>query len=269
MDATRFDQIAKRFAARRLSRRQALRQGGTGLTAGALAAAGLGRPAAAQDATPPAAAAGDKVSYLFLQAFRAGSIVPKAGAAGTFTLTLEQGLGQTVYFSDRPERLVGAAPTPRFLDGLGFTPANPPNAALVVEATPGETAIAVVELFNPAYDAATHTATYDAKVLADYEATLEVGFTEAPTDLAALAPRFGAAHLFIDDCPDVSGCLRQEVGGPAIIGPIPSGINPGQCWDGGCICCQPCNGWSQDDFDNACNDAYPECENNCVVDLGY
>ena len=63
MDLTRFDRIAKRFAQRRLSRRAALRQGGTGLAAGALAAAGLGRAADvhAQDAAlaagPGAAAA--------------------------------------------------------------------------------------------------------------------------------------------------------------------------------------------------------------------
>ncbi len=90
----------------------------------------------------------------------------------------------------------------------------------MAESAPGTTEIAVVELFNPAYDAATHTATYEAKVLADYEATTELGFHRQPGDLAQLAPRFGAAHLFIDDCPDVSGCLRQEVGGPAI-NPVP------------------------------------------------
>ena len=266
MDTHRFDGIVKGLTARRLSRRAALRGGGAGLGAAALASARL--PVAAQDATPAADAAEDPV-FMYVQTFGSGTLEPKAGSGDTFALTLEQGLGQTVYFSDRPERVVGAAPTPRFLDGLGFTPANPPNAALVAESAPGTTEIAVVELFNPAYDAATHTATYEAKVLADYEATLELGFHRQPGDLAQLAPRFGAAHLFIDDCPDVSGCQKEEVGGPVTVGPIPSGINPGQCWDGGCICCQPCNGWSQDDFDNACNDAYPECENNCVVDLGY
>ena len=37
-------------------------------------------------------------------------------------------------------------------------------------------------------------------MLAEWEDALGVGFTEAPADLAALAPSFGAAHLFIDDC---------------------------------------------------------------------
>ena len=51
MDATRFDAIAKLFAARR-TRRRALAQAGAGLAAGALAAAGLARPAPAQEAAP-------------------------------------------------------------------------------------------------------------------------------------------------------------------------------------------------------------------------
>ncbi len=140
MDATHFDRIAKVFADRRLSRRQALTQGGAGLAAGALAAAGLAHSARAQDATPAATATadGDKTMFLFLQAFQSGSIAPKdGGSEGRYTLTLEQGLGQTIYFSDRPERLVGASPTPQFLAGLGFPPDNPPNAALVVATTRG------------------------------------------------------------------------------------------------------------------------------------
>jgi hypothetical protein len=56
MDASRFDGIAKIFADRRLSRREALAKGSAGLAAGALAAAGLGAAwAAAQEASPAAA----------------------------------------------------------------------------------------------------------------------------------------------------------------------------------------------------------------------
>ena len=60
----------------------------------------------------------------------------------------------------------------------------------------------MVELFNPAYDEATHTATYEVAVLEEWEDELGVGFTETPADLAALGRAFGAAHLFIDDCPE-------------------------------------------------------------------
>ncbi len=45
MDASQFDRIAKVFAANRLSRRAAMRQGAAGLAAGALAAVGLGAAA--------------------------------------------------------------------------------------------------------------------------------------------------------------------------------------------------------------------------------
>jgi len=198
MDAKRFDAVARLFAGRR-SRRQVLAEAGTGLAAGALAATGL-TAAAAQDATPAAEEGGEKTMYLFLQAFRSGSVAPTAGSDGRYTLTLEQGLGQTIYFSDRPERIVGASPTPQFLEGLGFTEENPPNAALVVETEDGQTEIAVVELFSPAYDAATRTATYEVAVLEEWEASLEVGFHQTPADLAAFGDHFGAAHLFIDDC---------------------------------------------------------------------
>jgi hypothetical protein len=90
MDATPFDRVAKRVAACR-SRHRAL-----------------------------AGQAGEKVQFLFVQSFRSGSIAPKAGTDGAYTLTLEHGLGQKIYFSDRPERVVGADPTPQFLKGFGF-----------------------------------------------------------------------------------------------------------------------------------------------------
>ncbi len=141
MNATRLDMISKLFATRR-SRRQALAQAGAGLAA-AVGAAGLAHRAAtaAQDeaATPSAAASAENEGpvFLFLQAFQAGSVAAKEGSEGRYTLTLEQGLGHTVYFSDRPDRIVGATPTPQFLQGLGFPDDNPPNAALVVETDRG------------------------------------------------------------------------------------------------------------------------------------
>ncbi len=156
MDPVRFDRISKFFADRKMSRRAAVIHGGTGLAAGALASVGLTSAIHAQDApaTPESDVAPEieaKTPYLFVQSFQSGSITPTEGQDGTYTLTLEHGLGQTIYFADRPSRDVGAVPTPEFLDGLGFPEDNPPNAALVVETAPGETDIAVVELFNPNY----------------------------------------------------------------------------------------------------------------------
>jgi hypothetical protein len=204
MNANRFDTVSRFFADRRLSRRQALARGGAGLAAAGLAAAGLGS-ASAQEATPEVAPEYDpsrRVPYLFVQSFEGGIVTPKDGEDGTYTVTLEHGLGQTLYFSDRPARDVGATPTPQFLAGLNFSQSNPPNAAFVLETAAGETDIAVVELFSPTYDEASKTATYDVKVLANWEDSTDLGFSEAPVDLATVTPSFGAAHLFIDDCAD-------------------------------------------------------------------
>src|SRR5262249_51442545 len=152
MDATRFDTIA-RLLAGRLSRRRAVRQGGAGLAAAALAA-GRSAVANAEDAAPPDAE--HVPTMLFVQSFPAGSVAATDGAAGRYALTLEQGLGETVYFSDRPELVVGSTPTPSFLATLGFPEDNPPNAALIAETAPGQTEIAVLRLYRPAYDLPTH-----------------------------------------------------------------------------------------------------------------
>jgi CubicO group peptidase (beta-lactamase class C family) len=70
-----------------------------------------------------------------------------------------------------------------------------------VETAPGESEIAVVELFNPTYNPTNRGVTYDVAVLENWEESGAFGFREEPADLATLAPAFGTAHLLIDDCP--------------------------------------------------------------------
>jgi hypothetical protein len=269
MDAKGTGERSPSFIRRRFSRRRALSQAGAGVAATGLAAAGLSATARAQDATPEPPAPAGKTQFLFVQSFQQGSIEPKAGADGTYTLTLAHGLGQTLYFSNRPERIARAAPTPAFLAGLGFPPDNPPNAALVVEAGPGDEAIAVVDLTNPQYDEGTKTATYDAKVLADWERTLALGFSEQPKDLARLAPSFGAAHLFIDDCPDIVNCYAPGLdgGSPVKMGPLPGGPQ-GRCYSWRYARCLPCDSsgnWvSQESVNALCGKEYwIECGDDC------
>jgi hypothetical protein len=201
MNATRLDRIAELLAEHRLSRRQALRRGGAGLAVGAIGAAASRVPggAAAQEATPAASPtkSEDDSSFLFVQSFQSGSFTPKEASTDTFTLTLEHGLGQTIYFSDRPKRIAGTAPTAAFLKWFPFGADNPPNAALVLEALPGDTDVVVVELTGPAYDEASHTATYDAKVLTDYM-KLGITFQVQPKGAGELHRQFGTASLFID-----------------------------------------------------------------------
>jgi hypothetical protein len=272
MDATRFDAIARLFASRRLSRRRALTTGGAGLAAGALATVGTGSAAAnAEDAAPPDAAHGP--AMLFVQSFRAGSVAPKEGAQGRYALTLEQGLGETVYFSDRPDLVVGSTPTPRFLAGLGFPADNPPNAALVAETAPGQTEIAVLQLYSPAYDEPTRTATYEVAVLQSWQRSAEEGFAEAPADLAAVAPSFGAAHLFIDDCPQTDiNCWKSY---DPSVGIIPNAEIGGICWTNvtGEGICVPCpyvhlGIWAALDYwGEECNARFAECNGVCQATL--
>lgn len=99
MDVNHFDPDAKFVADRRISRRRAVTQGGGSRAAGALATAGLARPAAAQDAMPASTEEAPPVSaesgsstgpsMLYLQTFQPGSIAPKAGVEGRYTLSLE------------------------------------------------------------------------------------------------------------------------------------------------------------------------------------
>jgi len=240
MKATTFDALA-RILANRLPRR-ALHQGAAALVAGVGLTTAQRRVTA--QATPTANQDEAAGSDLFVQTFRAGTLTPDPNESGVYTLSLEGSLGDTVYFSDRPARRVGVIPTAVLLEQLGFTPADPPNAALVAETADGED-ILVVELMNPRYDEAAGTLAYDVRLLADYAGT-------ALADLAArqaddqFASSFTTAHLFIDGC-----------GG-------------GQCWNSAvamCVSCQcfqmgvqgcPCVSGTQ----SPCYDPNMQCESN-------
>lgn len=202
MEASRFDRITQLFAQRRLSRRQAVSGSVGGITVG-LAASGMNAfaqstPAASPGASPVAGVP-DKSTYLFVQSFQSGTLTANTGN-DRHTLTLEHGLGQTIYFGDRPSRDVGVTPTKQFLDGLGFTENNPPNAALIVETGDGVSDLAVLELYSPTYDETTNTATYQVQALEAWQESLDLGFQDAPTDLDGMATAFSGAHLLIDDC---------------------------------------------------------------------
>jgi hypothetical protein len=240
MDSQTFDSVAKLFASRRLARAQATAGTPSDLAAASPAVSGLPAPKAtdvgAQAAsgstpnpaalrsgaggatdfalvanqtpgvtlvgTPEANGEAKKVMFLFLQSFETGSLTPKPDAPGHFTLTLDRGLGETIYFSDRPERVFGSLPTPQFLEALGFLPENPPNAALIGEHGDGDKEVVVLELFAPTYDDTTHTATYDVVLLEDWR-QLGDGFGKTTDEEQNAARDFTAAHLFIDDCPDM------------------------------------------------------------------
>jgi hypothetical protein len=253
VDGSQFDRVTRLFSTRRLSRRTAL----AGVAAGSAAVALGNTVTQAQQATPVAEE--KDLSFLFLQSFEGASLSPStaspvAGDEMMYTLTLSAGLGQTLFFSDRPEHIVGTVPTPAFLDALGFTPANPPNAALVGNKANGETEILVLELFNPRYDEPTKTATYDVHILQNDE-RVDMQFTSEPELTAAEESDFTAAHLFIDDCADTTYCCKTASGDQA------GYITVGTCWSWSKLWCYEC----RDDSD-VCNATYPDaCQGNCSV----
>ena len=269
MDPTRFDRLSKRFSARH-TRRQALATG-VGLAATGLLA---GRHASAQDATPAATPAPypadphpsadyarTKSEYLFVQPFDAGTWTPKAGADGSYTLTLTGAAAQTTYFSDRPERDTGLAPNQQFLDGLGFAPENPPNAAIVAQTGSGEEDALVVELLAPTYDSEAATLTYEAKVLRDYGGRGLANLAQQQTDYE-LPESFAAGSLFIDDCPNslLDGCYTQYPNNGSYV--FYGEVSSGNCWNSKTWLCEPCGSYS-----SLCNQTYPDCEGQCQDDI--
>lgn len=274
MDTNRFDAVSKIFASRRHSRRGALKGASAVLAGGALAGAGFPM-VYAQDSTPAVTPVvpsdGHGPATLFLQSYKQGSIAPKNGKEGMYTVILEQGLGQTIHFSDRPDRTVGATATGQLLQVLGFPDDNPPNAALVVDAGEGELDIAVVELFAPVYDEDTGNATYDIKVLAAWADTMDLGFHETPADLAMLPATFGSAHLFIDDCPDaVMHCKNVDSG--EVVGEISNSDHDGYCYSYFNVACLPCApAWDYQGNGNSeywhgqCAERFEECADNACT----
>jgi hypothetical protein len=258
-----FDRVTKLLADRRVSRRKT--------------AAGLmsTSPANAQDATPAPSDKEKSGQFLFVQSFQSGRIEPKPSEPGVWTLTLEQGLGQTIYFSNRPERIVGAAPTDRFLAGLGFPEDNPPNAALLFNDPNGNEDITVVTLLNPLYDTSTNTATYDVQWLSEYQ-RLDMEFQTTPEEPAEAGATFGAAHLFIDDCPDSDiVCVHNACSTPwktgesqycDVRGVISNAEHDGYCYSWSAWACLPCEPRIKSSSDaltywtQMCNGRFPLCQ---------
>ena len=121
----------------------------------------------------------------------------------------------------------------------------------------------VVELTAPAYDEATHTATYQAKLLADYQ-KLGITFQEVPKGADEVPARFGPASLFIDDCPyGVIDCyVGPSSGGGAFAGNLGT---KGFCYDWAGACCSPCESSDQSYWQTICNQTYETCNENCYA----
>lgn len=208
--------------------------------------------------------------YLFVQTFASGHVAssPDKGSmleitvAGTpttkpapdYLLTLNGHIGETIFFSDRPARVFGEAPTGRFLDNLGFSPADPPNAALVTTGDNGEDIAVIVELFDPIYDESSGAVTYNANILSAYdgEGLKHILSRNLSSDLT---PDFGAGSLFIDDCPDAGlNCYYFN----GLHCKLVATISMGTCWSWYNMSCNAC-----DDPATLCNAQISTCQNSC------
>jgi len=186
---------------------------------------------------------------MFVQSARAGSFTPVTGEDNLYTFTLSDIAPQTIYFSDRPERIVGQAPMQEFLDGLCFSHDNPPNAAIVILEADEGMDVVVVELFDPAYDATNRTLQYTATILDEPNHSHAI-FNEQHD--GTIPETFGAVSLFIDGCPDVTErCVKID-------GTVCGDVTCCTCWhwESGCIHMQDC-----------CS--IGRCDGNCVKKYGY
>ncbi len=260
MDRHQFDRIAGRLAAHRANRRFTLGGAGAGIAAASLGLSSA-RFALAQDATPVAdefpdtvhpEAGADPSEFLFVQSFASGSIAPLNAGEGQFSLTLDGANPQTIYFSDRPERVFGLVTTSTFLEGLGFTPDDPPNAALVVTTETGEEDVLIIELLEPVWDESSGTLTYTIQVLSDYS---EPGLAFAAlqqTDFV-LPENFGLGGLFIDGCStDRVFCYLRNEDGTKGEGVGQSKSTP-FCFDQSAKKCTPCSNPAI-----VCAESYPQ-----------
>ena len=109
-----------------------------------------------------------------------------SGSFNEGSLTLND-VPLVIYFSERPERIVGHVSVARFLklweEGPDSFDADPPNAVLSVLAETEEQAgveDTVVELYRP--QASDHSITFDIRILSGH-----------------VPQSFGAASLFIDE----------------------------------------------------------------------
>ena len=268
MDAQTFDAFARQFSHIRATRRA---------TAGALVAGltsvAFGRAVAAQDATP--SPEDGHQEFLFVQLAEQGSWLPSPNEEDVFLLTLTGATSQIVFFSDRPQRIVGSAPASQVFAALGFTPGNAPNAAIVAQDENGERDVLVVELFDPILSQEfgseqAVTIVYKARVL-DESAGNNLDEWQLSQQDDRLTHDFTNVSLFIDDCPDLVWCNgyhRNDDNDTRSMGAVPNGPI-GTCWDPNYWECNPCDGNDSLYYDELCNRTYPDCNVTCQAGPNY
>ena len=176
-----------------------------------------------------------KEQWMFVQTAHSGSFFPVPGNEGLYNVTLAGVSPTTIVFSDRPYRTVEQAPMQKFLDSLGFSAKNPPNAAIEVLGANESEDVVVVELLNPVYDEANQILQYTARILEHPNLSYSEFNNRSDKKLAAT---FGPAAVFIDgpkSCPSRNVCCYDSKEICAYLENVP------MCWQwsqGGCMPCR-------------------------------
>jgi len=210
--------------------------------------------------TQPEEAEEKPVRYMFVQSAHSSSFVPVEGEENLYSLTLEGVSPQTIAFSDRPERVVGQVSMQKFLDGLGFSPKNPPNAAIEILEADEEEDVMVMELLDPVYDAANQTLQYNVSILEVPNHSYAI-FNERHDE--SLPEHFGPAALFIDSCPDCYVRCNTNKGSEGCYGECEV-FQIGQCWNWKKASCQPCR--SKSHYEDMCAGSGTDCDNCLTFD---
>ena len=259
VEPVRFDHIAKLFAGRRLSRRQALTQGGAGIAAASLvafAAAGPPpRPGRHAGRVRPEPNADHGPTMLFLQAFQAGSVAPRRRRR---PLHPDPGAGPG------PHRLLLRPPRPR-------SSAPPrPRSSWRASASPTTTRPTPpwwsrrrrARPRSRSWSSSPRPTTRPrgrrptrSRCWRSWERTGEGASPRRRPTWRPSAPAFGAAHLFIDDCPNggVTCYSGGSVDGDRHRGSL-SGI--GFCWHWDLACCKPCDAELVQHLGTGCDRVY-------------
>lgn len=207
-----------------------------------------------------------KAEFMFVQTATSGTFAAIEGTNGKrFRLSLSGVSPETIYFSDRPERIVGSVEMGKFVSVFPFGPKNPPNAAIVLSAPKSQDQdVLVVELTRPVYDAARRTLTYEVAMLPRIPNGLS--FYGEKRD-GTLPASFHAVSVFIDDCPDTSatcyGSYQCSGGGEdqqcCRVGCGDLGYDVGQCWNWFPPGCSVCHDYSAQCNNGPCNGSNPFC----------
>jgi hypothetical protein len=148
------------------------------------------------------------------------------------SIVLWGGKGLTTWFTDRPVRDAGTISTGLLIAGwsrgIDSFKADPPNAALVIHDSSGESQVYAMEILAPAYEPMSKTVAYQVRPLASgWPVTAG---KKTVHQLLEIPARFGSAVLFID--PSNNWCLfaYQESCASAVCDPTkPTIFNQAQC----------------------------------------